>query len=326
MGGLAGACSRPDRTKTDQDNIGRYTGLEQLGCATGGEVWRSSRFKPQLRSWGGRSRRVLQQICRCLQRCARRVLAAVSPLRLHVSAPPTQPCELCHRGLRHAPARRTWGSRDVQDKATCCDTSTKRSDVVRTCASPAAVSLVVCLRRAFRCAMTALPCVVRSLREERIASRRRIRVGRGREGYVQRLLYLLLRLLWLLRLCRGRIGRVSVCGRRLVVWVMSQMAIWRARERRRGLTSVHGVASQFGSSSTRPKNQECSRSEECRPEVKDPQEGTTDAVADARLLCRRHAQKTVSAGRATHTAHRMQERESIPCPCTEGEPTAAKMH
>jgi hypothetical protein len=136
---------------------------------------------------------------------------------------------------------------------------------VRTCIAPATVPLVVCLRRAIWCSMTMLPCVVRGLREEGIASRRRIRVGRGREGYVQRLLRLLclLRLRWLRR---GRIGRVRVRSRRLVVWVMDQMAIRRARERRcRLLAGVHGAARRFGSSSTEagkcPRTQ---RGEGCR--------------------------------------------------------------
>lgn len=40
-------------------------------------------------------------------------------------------------------------------------------------------------------------------------------------------------------------------SRRLVVWIMDQMAIRRARERRcRLLAGVHGAARQFGSSST----------------------------------------------------------------------------
>lgn len=52
----------------------------------------------------------------------------------------------------------------------------------------------------------------------------------------------LLRLLRLLRLRGERIARprVGVSGRRLVVWIVDQMAIWWAREGRRRLASVHG--------------------------------------------------------------------------------------
>lgn len=44
-----------------QDACATPAGSARLGSATGGEVWRSAMFKPQLRSWGGHSRRVLQQ-------------------------------------------------------------------------------------------------------------------------------------------------------------------------------------------------------------------------------------------------------------------------
>lgn len=77
---------------------------------------------------------------------------------------------------------------------------------------------------------------------------------------MERVLALLARLrlrwlrLWLrLWLCRRRIARVRVggSGRWLVVWVVDQMAIWRARERQCGLTGVHGeVVCQLGSSSS----------------------------------------------------------------------------
>jgi hypothetical protein len=141
----------------------------------------------------------------------------------------------------------------------------QRVGPMRTCVAPATVPFIVCLRRALWCSVTTLPSVVRRLREERIASRRCIRVGRGREGYVQRLLTLLclrclLRLLWLRR---GRIGRVRVGGRRLVIRIMDRMAVRRARERL--LAGVHGAAGQFGSSSTRAgKCPRMQREEECR--------------------------------------------------------------
>lgn len=74
---------------------------------------------------------------------------------------------------------------------------------------------------------------------------------------MERVLALLrLRLWWLwlwLWLCRRRIARIRVggsgsgSGRRLVVWVVDQMAIWRARERC-GLAGVHGVVCQLCSS------------------------------------------------------------------------------
>ena len=97
---------------------------------------------------------------------------------------------------------------------------------------------------------------MRGLREERIASRRRIRVVRGRVGHMERVLA---RQRWLrLWLCRRWVARIRVggsgsgsgSGRRLVVWVVDQMAIWRARERRCGLAGVHGAVCQLGSSST----------------------------------------------------------------------------
>jgi hypothetical protein len=128
---------------------------------------------------------------------------------------------------------------------------------LRTCVPPVSIPLGVHLRHALYCAVAALPYVMRGLREERIASRRRIRVVRGRIGHVERVLALLrLRLWWLwlwLWLCRRRIARIRVggsgsgSGRRLVVWVVDQMAIWRARERC-GLAGVHGVVCQLCSS------------------------------------------------------------------------------
>lgn len=117
----------------------------------------------------------------------------------------------------------------------------QRNHLVRTCIAPATVSFARCLRRVLWCSVTALPHVIRRLWEEGIASRRCIWVVRGREGYVQGLLGLLglRRLLWLRR---RRIGRVRVGSRRLVVWVMDQMAIWWARERWcRLLAGVHGA-------------------------------------------------------------------------------------
>jgi hypothetical protein len=125
--------------------------------------------------------------------------------------------------------------------------------VLRTCVPPVSVPLGVHLRHALYCAVAALPYVMRGLREEGIASRRRIRVARGRMGHVERvlaLLALLRLLLWLLLwlwlwLCRRGIARKRVGGRRLVVWVVDQMAIWRARKRRGGLAGVHGVVCQL---------------------------------------------------------------------------------
>lgn len=132
------------------------------------------------------------------------------------------------------------------------------SVVLRTCVRPVSIPLGVRLRHALYCAVAALPYVMRGLWEERIASRRRIRVVRGRIGHMERVLALLARLrlrlrlrLWLW-LCRRRIARIRVggSGRRLVVWVVDQMAIWRARERC-GLAGVHGVVCQLCSSSSR---------------------------------------------------------------------------
>lgn len=195
-------------------------------------------------------------------------LYATSP-RSHV--PPASSClSAAHPATRAVPppsqtesTPRTRVSRLAPDTAECSALS--KNYPVRTCIAPATVPLVVCLGRAIWRTMTVLPCVVRGLREEGITSRRRIRVGRGREGYVQRLLGLLclLRLRWLRR---GRIGRVRVGGRWLVVWIKDKMAIRWARERRcRLLAGVHGAARQFGSSRTGAgKCPRMQRDEECR--------------------------------------------------------------
>ena len=124
---------------------------------------------------------------------------------------------------------------------------------------------------------------------------------------MQRLLCLLLRLL---RLRRGGIGSISVCGRRLVVWIMDHMAIWRARERRRRLASVHGVASQFGSSSNQANSQECDGTEECRLQ--------SQKIQSTNKNCGRRSAVTVQKTRPEDgecrraTAHKMRERESNP--------------
>lgn len=54
--------------RREERNLDIRAEHERRSGATGGEVWRSAKLTPQLRSWGGRGRRVLQRICRCIVR------------------------------------------------------------------------------------------------------------------------------------------------------------------------------------------------------------------------------------------------------------------
>jgi hypothetical protein len=111
-----------------------------------------------------------------------------------------------------------------------------------------------------------------------------------------------------------------------VVWIMDQMAIWRARKGRRRLAGVHGVATQCGSSSNAAGDQECSAAKkECRVRFRRARFRRRNTTAGVQSWCAvqktGQVQEDGEGTEAKPAAHTTQERESIPC--AEGKPAAA---
>lgn len=287
-------------------------------------MWRSAKFQPQLQ---------LQPLTAVVDvSCSRHAgaLCATSP-RTCLSL--ASPClRAVDAAMRAVPPRPPTRSSAHNVGAWTCPRhmtmrhalSRKTSTVLRTCIPPVSTPLGRHLRCALECAVAALADVMRGLREKGIASRRRIRFGRGCERHMQRVLALLgLLLRWWWWMCRGRVARVCVGSRRLGVWVVHRMAVWRTREGRRRLAGVHGAAGHWGSSSSQAavenahatknagrRTQNAGRGSGSRLQ----REATGTSTEMSGDCAGGTSRKTVSAGRASHSAQDARNRSaSIPC-------------